>query len=135
MPKWPFASQPASLLARQKVKVECATKLRTELAPPLYIGPLWAPSQSSNPSPSPVPGQARRGDERGLLVGQCVHIGAHSACNSGKQNFYYHRIFGLCFLPETRTKRRLVGLLPKDRNANGRDKQVEHFVRQRAGRV
>lgn len=58
--------QSASQLVRQKVKVECATKLRTELAPPLYIGPLWAPSQSSNPSPSPVPAQcqARPGEER-----------------------------------------------------------------------
>lgn len=47
--------------ARQKVKVECATKLRTELAPPLYIGPLWAPSHSPSQSPSPVPGRARNG--------------------------------------------------------------------------
>lgn len=127
MPKWPFGSQ--------KVKVECATKLRTTFA--ASCPPLTTPYSRQNdahdehcpktqPSARQSPSQA--GNGRPPCWSVCTH------CTHWR---------ALLVIPANKTFITIgysgnvahVGLLPTDRNANARDKQVEHFVRQRRPRL
>lgn len=127
MPKWPFGSQ--------KVKVECATNQRTTFACPTH--PTRSNSRQNDAHhhqlatiprrtlPKPSARHSASPARNGLLVGQCVH------CTHWR---------ALLVIPANKTFITIgysgnVGLLPKDRNANARDKQVEHFVRQRRPRL
>lgn len=126
MPKWPFGSQ--------KVKVECATKQRTTFAFCQPTCPTHHPQQQQakrcpppprRTLPKPSARQSPSPARNGLLVCQCMH------CTHWR---------ALLVIPANKTFITIgysgnVGLLPKDRNANARDKQVEHFVRQRRPRL
>lgn len=129
MPKWPFGSQ--------KVKVECATKLRTTCTsscptqwakrcpPPTGHNSTTNTAQKLNPVPGRV--QARPGTASLLASVYTLYTLART----------------LLVIPANKTFITIgysgnvghVGLLPTDRNANARDKQVEHFVRQRRPRL
>lgn len=108
MPKWPFGSQ--------KVKVECATNQRTTFACPTHHPqqqqqakrcppPPTSHNSTTNAAQTQRQAESKPGQERPPCWPVCtLYTLARSACNSGKQNFYYHRIFGQCWPLTKRSK-------------------------------
>lgn len=133
MPKWPFGSQ--------KVKVECATKLRTTFA--ASCPTQWA--KRCPPPPPPPTGHNSTTNTAQKLNPVPGRVQARPGTASLLASVYtlYTLARTLLVIPANKTFITIgysgnvghVGLLPTDRNANARDKQVEHFVRQRRPRL